>query len=135
MTKIKNVMLIDDNPNDNFFHQRVLSKFDKSIHVQVNEDAVSALEQLKEPGDASTKPDIIFLDINMPIMNGWEFLDEYKKLVPEKQIELIIIMLTTSDNPADIIKVKDYNFVSDFRTKPLTMEMIKEIEEQYFGNP
>lgn len=134
MTKIKNVMLIDDNPNDNFFHQRVLSKFDKSIHVQVNEDAVSALEQLKESGDASTKPDIIFLDINMPIMNGWEFLEEYKKLVPEKQIDLIIIMLTTSDNPADIVKVKDYNFVSDFRTKPLTMEMIKEIEEQYFPN-
>jgi CheY-like chemotaxis protein len=127
-------MLIDDNPNDNFFHQRVLSKFDKSIHVQVNEDAVSALEQLKEPGDAGTKPDIIFLDINMPIMNGWEFLEEYKKLVPEKQIDLIIIMLTTSDNPADIVKVKEYNFVSDFRTKPLTMEMIKEIEEQYFEN-
>jgi CheY-like chemotaxis protein len=134
MTKIKNVMLIDDNPNDNFFHQRVLSKFDKSIHVQVNEDAVSALEQLKEPSDAGTKPDIIFLDINMPIMNGWEFLEEYKKLVPEKQIDLIIIMLTTSDNPADIVKVKEYNFVSDFRTKPLTMEMIKEIEEQYFPN-
>jgi CheY-like chemotaxis protein len=134
MTKIKSIMLIDDNPNDNFFHQRVISKFDKEIEVQVNEDAVTALEKLKNSDADESKPDIIFLDINMPIMNGWEFLEEYRKLLPTQQTELIIIMLTTSDNPADIALVKQYDFVSDFRTKPLTIEMIKEIEEKYFPN-
>jgi CheY-like chemotaxis protein len=72
-------------------------------------------------------PDLIFLDINMPGMNGWEFLDEYNKIMDPTKNSLVVTMLTTSDNPDDKARAKDWKFVSDFITKPLTKEMMEKI--------
>ena len=70
-------MLIDDDDDDNFFHQMVLNEVDVANKVQVAESAFEALDYLRE---GKQIPELIFLDINMPKMNGWEFLNEYKKL-------------------------------------------------------
>jgi CheY-like chemotaxis protein len=121
-------MLIDDNPHDNFFHSRVIEACHAAKHILVMEMAEEALQYLKalehSPG---LKPNIIFLDINMPGMNGWEFLDEYKLLDKSLQSEMLVMMLTTSNNPKDDELAQKHGVPVGFRTKPLTEEMLQEV--------
>jgi len=123
-------MLIDDNPDDNFFHEREILKSNSDSRVITKESGKEALDYLKSKEDPHS--DLIFLDINMPGMNGWEFLQEYNELDRELQSQAIVIMLTTSDYSADIAKSKNWGFVSDFITKPLTEDMMKKINSKYF---
>lgn len=124
-------MLIDDNPDDNFFHQRVIKKADAAEVVISENSAMAALEYLKSKKDHPHEhPDLIFLDINMPGMNGWEFLEEYEKLDKNLQSHVIVVMLTTSENPDD--RMRAMNIIPEFKTKPLTREMLEEIINKYF---
>lgn len=133
MKKVNCIMLIDDNREDNYFHQRIIRKNDAANIVVVKESGEEALNYLKSKDEhKGAHPNIIFLDINMPGMNGWEFIEEYNKLDNRSQSEMIIIMLTSSDNPEDIEKAKDYN-VDDFKIKPLTVKMLEEVLEKYFS--
>ena len=126
-------MLVDDDPDDNFFHERVIRKSDAANTVIAKQTGMAALDYLKSKKDNSdTHPDLIFLDINMPGMNGWEFLEEYNKLDKRFQSHAIVVMLTTSVNPDDRMKAELLNGVSDFKTKPLTGEMLTEILGKYF---
>lgn len=65
-------------------------------------------------------------------MNGWEFIEEYKKLDRELKRKIIIVMLTTSDNPDDQLLAKKHDVISDFKTKPLTKNMVEDIVSKYF---
>jgi response regulator RpfG family c-di-GMP phosphodiesterase len=123
-------MLVDDSPDDNFFHEREIKKNDPGIVVLKKDSGTEALKCLKTQEHPHS--DLIFLDINMPGMNGWEFLEEYKKLDKTLQSKAVIIMLTTSDNSDDIAKAKKYAVVSDYITKPLTKEMMEVISAKYF---
>ncbi|GHN00811.1 response regulator [Cytophagales bacterium WSM2-2] len=131
--KLKCIMLIDDNADDNFYHERVIKKCNAADKVIAMQDASVALEFLKSVKNSSVDhPDLIFLDINMPGMNGWEFLEEYRKLPKELQSQVIVIMLTTSDNPDDKAKALDLNIAADFKAKPLSKEMLEEIVNSHF---
>ena len=126
-------MLVDDNPDDNFFHERVIRKSDAANIVIAKQTGMEALDYLKSKKDHNdTHPDLIFLDINMPRMNGWEFLEEYNKLDKQFQSHAIVVMLTTSNNPDDRGKAELLNEVSELKTKPLTREMLTEIQGKYF---
>ena len=126
-------MLVDDNPDDNFFHERVIRKFDATIRVVVMESAKDALQHLRDKHlHEELHPDLIFLDINMPAMNGWEFLDEYRELDALLQDNIVVIMLTTSDNPDDRERAKLKLLTTEFLTKPLTKEMLVTIKGKYF---
>lgn len=124
-------MLVDDNPHDNFFHEREIKKADATNVVITKNSGKDALEYLKSRKDPHS--DLIFLDINMPGMNGWEFLQEYNTLDKELQGQAIIIMLTTSDNTDDVEKAGSWSFITDYITKPLTKEIMAEISRKYFG--
>ncbi len=125
-------MLVDDNPDDNFFHERVIRKHAAADTIVVKQSAIEALEHLKAKEDNGTNhPDLIFLDINMPAMNGWEFLEEYKKLSKEQQGRAVIIMLTTSDNPDDKMRAKMTGIACDYHTKPLTQSMLDQVIDRY----
>ncbi|EKR74375.1 response regulator [Leptospira noguchii] len=131
--KLKCILLIDDNQDDNFFHERVIYKGNYAEKVIAKQSGQEALLFLKNKSkNIEPFPNLIFLDINMPGMNGWEFLEEYKKLDQELQTSTLIIMLTTSDNPDDKNKFSQFGSSSDFKTKPLTNTMIDEILERYF---
>jgi CheY-like chemotaxis protein len=130
--KLNCILLVDDNYEDNFFHQIIINKMDITNSVQVAEDGLEALEFLKKEGQVI--PELIFLDINMPKMNGWEFLEEYHKLDPKCKARITIMMLTTSANPDDIEKAKHIEDVTGFKTKPLTEEMLNEIIDEHFAD-
>ena len=127
---------MDDNPADNRFHKINIKESGTCDHVEVANDGIRALEYLKKSGEMSNnfpKPDIIFLDINMPGMDGFEFLEEYKKLNDEIKSKVLIIMLSTSLNPDDQKKALSYDEIVEFQNKPLETQTLQEIVERYFG--
>jgi CheY-like chemotaxis protein len=128
--QLKNILLIDDNFNDNFFHERAIKKVDPTITVIAKNSGPDALEYLKSK--QNLKPDLILLDINMPGMNGWDFLQKYILLDKEAQSDAPIMMLTTSENPDDIKKVQSFSILADYFSKPLTKEIMEDIKLKYF---
>jgi CheY-like chemotaxis protein len=123
------IMLVDDNKVDNFFHQRVIRKYSDAITIITKESGQEALDYLTAL-QANPLPDIIFLDINMPGMNGWEFIEHYKKLDHEIYHSIIIVMLTTSGNPDEEQFAITNKMISELRTKPLTVEILQQIIEE-----
>ena len=133
--KLRSILLVDDNSIDNFVHKRAIIKFNLSTIIIAKDSALDALEYLKSCENIEDmQPDLIFLDINMPCMNGWEFLQEFELLDKKLQSNVKIIMLSTSDNADDIARAKNMSMVSDYMTKPLTIVNLKEIENRYFAN-
>lgn len=138
MKKINCILLIDDNPDDNFFHKIIITKADICNHIKFALDGIEALAYLakcgaeNQPSDSYPVPDLIYLDINMPRMNGFEFLKEYEKLEERIKSKVVIIMLTTSLNPDDRKIVSQIKEVAEFQNKPLTVEMVRESIEKYF---
>jgi len=137
MKKVNCILLVDDNSADNYFNEYIIMHGDICNHTKVAINGLEALAYLKKAGEPNQtesfpKPDIIFLDINMPRMNGFEFLDEYKKQDEALKSKALIIMLTTSVNPDDKIRAMAYNEVNEFHTKPLSIEVIQEIMDRHF---
>jgi len=128
--KLDCILLVDDNSDDNFFHKIILNKMDIVNRIDVVINGLEALAYLKR--ENQTPPELIFLDINMPKMNGWEFLEQYKHLDVKQKARVVIMILTTSANPDDIKKAKEIEEVTGFETKPLTKEMMVEILNQHF---
>ncbi|UII20900.1 response regulator [Fulvivirga ligni] len=121
------ILLIDDDKDDNFLHTRTIKKSDITKEVASFLDAEDALAYLKSA--ETKKPDLIFLDINMPKMNGWDFLNEYTKL-PDDKKGSIVVMLTTSVNPDDKHKALSFQNVVSYTNKPLTqMELLDLIKK------
>ncbi len=126
--QLQNIMLIDDDSDDNFYHEREIARADLGIAVVIRDTGNAALEYLKSLQDAvCPRPDVIFLDINMPRMNGLEFLEEFNKLNEKTRAGIKIFMLTTSNNPVEVVKAMSYCFVADFLLKPLSSDMMMEI--------
>jgi CheY-like chemotaxis protein len=131
--KINCIMLIDDSKDDNFIHQRVIKRSGLVKTIITKYSALEALQYLEQKHTHQDEhPDLIFLDVNMPGMNGWEFLVEYGELDKELQGKALICMLTTSENPDDKERLMHFNLISEFMTKPLTIEMLQMIINKYF---
>lgn len=127
------VLLIDDSEADNFLHQRILRRLQFARRIEVRYSAEEALAYLSSHVEgAYPRPDLILLDINMPGMNGWDFVDAYAQLPPEQQGNALMIMLSTSLNPEDRIWVSENPLISGFLAKPLTTANLQEILERYF---
>jgi len=128
--KLSCILLVDDDPDDNMFHQIILEEMDIVNKIDIVVNGVEAISYLKKEEQAP--PDLIFLDINMPKMNGWEFLDQYKHLNAEQKARGIIVILSTSANPDDIKKAKQIQEVTGFETKPLSKEMMTALLKEHF---
>jgi CheY-like chemotaxis protein len=130
---IRCILLVDDDPDDNFFHRLVIEQSGLCDEVRMAEKGLDALHYLThtdQPG--YQRPDIIFLDINMPGMNGFEFLEHYHRLPEDQKSRLLLLMLTTSLNPIDQKRAGAFSEVNGYHTKPLSLEMLQEIVDQYF---
>ncbi len=122
---IKKILLIDDDYATNEYHKIIINSTSICNDLVVFQYADEALEWLKSI-EENEFPSLIFLDINMPRMNGFEFLDEYEKEF-SKSVSSVIVMLTTSINPNDREKSKNYN-IEGFINKPLTAELLHSMD-------
>ncbi|UXX81342.1 response regulator [Reichenbachiella carrageenanivorans] len=138
---ISNILLVDDDPTSIFLQQHLLTdvcKYEGQIHACHNGRV--ALDYLENKGEYVSngqkypKPDLILLDINMPVMNGFEFLDVYKDLPEQLKGGIVISMLTSSLNKQDKDKADKYQDVSDFITKPITKKHLDGILANHFSN-
>ena len=125
------ILLIDDDEPTNFLNQMTLEQMGCSRHIQVAQSGQEALNYLKS---SAPRPDLIFLDINMPAMDGWEFLARYKKLPPGQKADIVLIMLTTSLNPDDEIRTRTIPEIAGFENKPLKQVQVEILLKKYFGD-
>jgi CheY-like chemotaxis protein len=137
MNKINCILLVDDNPGDNFFNSLMIEEAGISNTIRIVQDgreALSYFEKIKENSlsEYYPKPDMVFLDINMPMMNGFEFLQEFQKL-DEAIKAKVVIMLTTSADPEEKESALALKDVKEYITKPLDTEILKDLVSKYFN--
>lgn len=134
MKRLNCILLIDDDEPTNFLNKMTLEQSGFVRHIHVATSGQAALDYLQGDADDCVRPDLIFLDINMPAMDGWEFLDRYKTLPHDKKAHTVVIMLTTSLNPDDEKRTLAIPEVSGFEHKPLNQARLERLLMKYFGD-
>jgi len=127
--KIKNIFLIDDDPIVNIISKKIIEKAEFAEKIEIYTNACNALKELEEKfqNDKNNLPQIVFLDINMPGKNGWDFLDEFERMCEDIKKNCKVFMLTSSIDPNDVKKSQSYETVKDFIIKPLTKEKLRKL--------
>ncbi|MDB5142091.1 MAG: response regulator [Mucilaginibacter sp.] len=124
MSNYKTCLLIDDNYIDNFVTRKILEGGNFAENVVVSQSAADAINSLRS---GAVKPDVIFLDIRMPVMGGFEFLQEYDKLDIEGKQDIKIFMLSSSLDPTDLRKSTNNKYITQFIHKPITQKTLDDI--------
>ena len=135
MTKLPAILLVDDDQTTNFLNRSLLQRLAVTDHILVAHDgqeALTLLEQQCQPLAAQC-PRLILLDVNMPGMNGIQFLEAYQQSSLSEQKAIVIVMLTTSLHPRDVQRVEQLHAVSGFVSKPLTAEKLQHILAEHFA--
>ena len=131
MKKFNTVMLVDDNDTDNYISQRIMEISGFSDNILTNNNGKAALEYLEQHQNDVTKlPDIIFLDISMPIVDGYVFLYEFERYSQTVKDKCKVAILTSSDNKQDIDRMSGNEFVFKYVIKPITEDVLNEIKAE-----
>ena len=136
--KLRSILLIDDDEITNFINKDLLTELDVAENITICENGKEALDYLEQAYSLSHHPDyippeLIFLDLNMPVIDGFEFLKIYQERFSPEQRCKAVIMLTTSLRDEDIKRALDLKLViTDYIDKPLSEEKISNIIRQYF---
>ncbi len=128
MGKIKCFLLVDDSDSTNFFNKTIIQKTECVERVLIAKNGREALEYIQ----SGIVPEVLFLDVNMPVMNGWEFLIEYEKLESDLRKSIIVLMLGATLNEEERAKAENIPEVKEFQKKMLSKEIICKIVNTYF---
>lgn len=136
MEKLDKVLIIDDDEINNFVCSKVIHKHEFASEVKTFVSGQEGLDYLQTVINDQNEslPDLILLDINMPIMNGWSFLEKYQALIPQFDKHPVLLMLSSSVYEEDIEKARQHPEVKDYITKPLNQEVLDNIYKQFFEN-
>jgi CheY-like chemotaxis protein len=131
-TTVNSILLIDDDEATNFLNQIIINQCNCFKSIQFTYNAQDALDFLTARGEYSkykgiALPDIILLDINLPGMDGWEFLDNYGRLNLCGLNNIIVTILTVSPKADNLGKINEYDYLNDYLEKPLTFEKLNQI--------
>lgn len=132
--RLRCIMLVDDSEADNFIHKRVIKKLDCADKIVEMENGKVALDYLIDNRGTAAMPELVFLDINMPVMNGWEFVDGCKEYGFSDEELNIVSMLSTSQNPDDIDRANKESAISNYTSKPLKLEVLERILKDLIPN-
>ena len=124
--EIKSLILIDDDPASNYIHKLVLKKLNLQIEPKFFLSANEALNHLSQIDNSEkVDPEIIFVDINMPVASGWDFVREYTNTFFTPQRKQCIIMFSSLITPDDVKKASEYEVIFDLVEKPLSVTLLK----------
>jgi CheY-like chemotaxis protein len=130
MSLVKNIFLVDDDATFVFMTKKIIKSTAIDSEIKVFSDGEAAIDFLKDHIDHTEPlPDVIFLDLNMPIMDGWGFLEEYVSLEPKMKKKVKLYIVSSSISPHEIEHAKQFSSVTDFIIKPLVKEKFIEIIE------
>ena len=130
MEKLSSILLVDDDTTNNFLNELLLKRLEVAERITVAEDGTQALDllaQSPEPGD----PALILLDVNMPGLNGIQFLEAYQQLPEARHKATVIIMLTTTMDARDLGRLEELH-IAGLVSKPLTKEKVDNILQLHF---
>ncbi len=131
--KISNLCIIDDDPMSSFYIKRLAELGEVASIITIYNNAQGAIDYLLNYKKSSENlPDIILLDIYMPGIDGWGFLAEFQKMKGTLPKKMQIYVISSSDHPNDISRAKATPEVVDYFQKPVTMELLKGIVDDFF---
>ena len=130
MKKLNKVLLVDDDDIVNSIHSIIIYRANFADEVVVQDSARGALSYFTDMNTKGEFPEMVFLDINMPEMDGWDFIREYDKLEIKKSAKFII--LTSSIDPHDQNRALAAKYVSEFLSKPLSVGILDRIMKEHF---
>lgn len=123
------LLVVDDDNINNYIIERLVAKTDYKIEFTSCKNGAETLEYLFENKAISILPNVMIVDINMPVMNGWELLDKLQERYPTEFENTHVYMVSSSVYEHDIIKTKAYNLIKGFISKPLSVIKLNEIFE------
>ena len=132
MEKVEKILLVDDDEHTNFLNKTIIRHARFAEKVTTFTSASDALDYLEGAMKDEDLPDLIFLDINMPFMVGWDFIESYSKLNLNGSAPKVI-MLTSSINPKDEQRAESIKEINGFQSKPLSHEILSGIYRKYFN--
>ncbi|MEO6232309.1 MAG: response regulator [Ferruginibacter sp.] len=138
--KLNCILIIDDDEPTNFISRILIEDFDCAENIKIIQSSAEALKYLAQcehsnpVNNFNQCPQLILLDINMPAMNGWEFLEQYEKFDKTFKDKIVVEMLTTSMNPDDRLKAEKIKTVAGFEIKPLTTRKLDLMLKQHFAS-
>lgn len=131
MQKFKSILLVDDDEATNFLHSFYIKEWDFAENIYTAMNGQEALDFLKTNEEfRANKPSLILLDINMPIMNGFEFMEAYTDLEESMKASIVVVMLTSSLHHSDQKKASNLDDLKSFINKPLTKEQMENLMAQ-----
>jgi len=129
---IHEIILVDDDEIVRYLTKRVIESTNLVEVVKVFSNATDAIAFLKNnAGNLGNLPEIILLDINMPIIDGWGFIEEYIKLKPKLGQKMALFLLSSSICPADLKRAKNLSDVSDYIVKPMSADKLQRVIKIY----
>ena len=131
--ELKFIMLIDDDLAANYFHKIIIEDAKIGDKLKVFPSGQEALDYLASAKERNyALPDLILLDINMPRIDGWQFMEEFKKLGVWESSYTRVVMLTTSSNPRDKERADKIEEIVDLINKPLSVEKLQTLKEKFY---
>ena len=125
---LKNIWIIDDDKLYTLLLSKTLTKLDAAATISTFHNGQDAIEALRSTmSNGTSLPELIFLDINMSIMDGWEFMEEYKKLKAGNNVGTVIYVASSSISSDDIAKAKADKEIHDYIIKPIHANTIMDI--------
>lgn len=128
------ILLIDDDFTTNYLHKKIITKAEFDSPIEVANNGKEGIDKLLAYNDSITDEDatvLIFLDLNMPIVDGWQFLDIYEEIKPKLHYKTNLFIISSSINQDDYDRAKSNNLVDDYIPKLLTVDRLKSLKENF----